>query len=184
MMLGAAAFTQAQQTLPSNYSAESIRYFEEQIGRLNAQMRELQDSNARLTTAIQDIQKNITVLDQNNKLLVQDMLAFKQAVNDDNKKNLDRITEVLQKQQTAISNVAATASRASAPATAAASTSTGAATSSAPAAGDHYEYTVQKGATLSIIAAAYKVSVDDIRKANNLKNDVIREGQKLIIPVK
>lgn len=184
MILGAAAFTQAQQTLPSNYSAESIRYFEEQIGRLNTQMRELQDSNARLTSAVQDIQKNITVLDQNNKMLAQDMVAFKQAVNDDNKKNFDRIAEVLQKQQNAISNIASTASKASAPAAPAAPAAASAASSSAPAAGDHYEYTVQKGATLSIIAVAYKVSVDDIRKANNLKGDTIREGQKLIIPVK
>ena len=53
-----------------------------------------------------------------------------------------------------------------------------------------YEHVVEKGQTLWIIAKAYKdqgvkVSVDDIRKANNLKaSDSIRVGQKLFIPHK
>ena len=45
-------------------------------------------------------------------------------------------------------------------------------------------YEVVQGATLSAIAAAYNVSVADIKKANNLKSDVLRIGQKLRIPVK
>jgi LysM repeat protein len=45
------------------------------------------------------------------------------------------------------------------------------------------EHPVEKGQTLSEIAAAYKVSVDAIVKANNLKNpNAIRVGQKLFIP--
>ncbi len=47
-----------------------------------------------------------------------------------------------------------------------------------------YEYTVQQGATLSAVAKAYKVKVSDIRKANNLKGDLIRAGQILYIPKK
>jgi len=50
--------------------------------------------------------------------------------------------------------------------------------------GSFYEYTVQKGATLGAIAKAYKVSIADIKKTNNLKNDFIRVGQKLLIPKK
>ena len=45
-------------------------------------------------------------------------------------------------------------------------------------------YEVQKGATLSVIAKAYEVSVQDIKKANNLKSDVLQIGQKLKIPRK
>ena len=45
-----------------------------------------------------------------------------------------------------------------------------------------YEHKVQAGQTLSAIAQAYGVSVEKIKKANNLKNDVIRVGQVLFIP--
>jgi LysM repeat protein len=46
-----------------------------------------------------------------------------------------------------------------------------------------YEHTVQAGQTLSEIAAAYKVSVSAIMKANNIsKPEALRVGQKLFIP--
>lgn len=45
-----------------------------------------------------------------------------------------------------------------------------------------YEHVVESGQSLSAIAAAYKVSVSSIKKANNLKSDGIRVGQKLFIP--
>lgn len=45
-----------------------------------------------------------------------------------------------------------------------------------------YEHKVQSGQTLSAIAQAYNVSVEKIKKANNLKSDVIRVGQTLFIP--
>ncbi|MBP5587080.1 MAG: LysM peptidoglycan-binding domain-containing protein [Lentisphaeria bacterium] len=45
-------------------------------------------------------------------------------------------------------------------------------------------YVVQKGATLSVIAMACGVTVDDIKKANNLNSDVLQPGQRLVIPQK
>ena len=45
-------------------------------------------------------------------------------------------------------------------------------------------YEVQRGATLSVIAIAYGVTMDDIKKANNLKGDALQPGQRLIIPKK
>ncbi|NOY79595.1 MAG: LysM peptidoglycan-binding domain-containing protein [Kiritimatiellaeota bacterium] len=51
-------------------------------------------------------------------------------------------------------------------------------------AGAQGEYTVVRGDTLSAIAAAFGVAVEDIKKANKLKSDLIREGQKLMIPKK
>lgn len=45
-----------------------------------------------------------------------------------------------------------------------------------------YEHKVQSGQTLSAIAVAYGVSVERIKKANNLTSDVIRVGQTLFIP--
>ena len=43
------------------------------------------------------------------------------------------------------------------------------------------KYKVKKGDTLSRIALKYHVSVKDLKRWNNLKNDKIREGQTLII---
>jgi LysM repeat protein len=40
-------------------------------------------------------------------------------------------------------------------------------------------YTVDKGDTLSRIARRYSVSVSDLRKWNDLKNDVLQVGQVL-----
>lgn len=45
-------------------------------------------------------------------------------------------------------------------------------------------YVVQKGDILGNIARKFKVSVKQIKEANNLKNDNIRIGQKLVIPSK
>lgn len=52
-----------------------------------------------------------------------------------------------------------------------------------------YEHVVESGQSLWAIAKAYqdagvKVSVDDIRAANNLKDNNLRTGQKLFIPKK
>jgi len=43
-------------------------------------------------------------------------------------------------------------------------------------------YTVSKGDTLAEIAKKNNVSLSQLRGANNIKNDVIRIGQKLIVP--
>ncbi len=44
------------------------------------------------------------------------------------------------------------------------------------------EYTVVRGDTLSAIAKAFGVTIESIKKTNNLESDVIRTGQTLIIP--
>jgi hypothetical protein len=42
-------------------------------------------------------------------------------------------------------------------------------------------YTVKAGDSLSVIASKYNVSVDSLKQANNLKTDLIKLGQKLVI---
>ena len=44
------------------------------------------------------------------------------------------------------------------------------------------EYTIQKGDTLSHIAVAAGVSIDDLRSLNNIKDDKIFAGEKISIP--
>ena len=42
-------------------------------------------------------------------------------------------------------------------------------------------YTIRRGDTLGGIAARYRVKVSDLKRWNNLKSDMIREGRKLVI---
>ncbi len=44
------------------------------------------------------------------------------------------------------------------------------------------EYTVQRGDTLGAIAQAFDTTVKRLKDVNNLQNDLIIEGQKLLIP--
>lgn len=49
--------------------------------------------------------------------------------------------------------------------------------------GPHKEYVVQAGDTLSVISQATGVPLRKIREMNNLKNDNLRVGQKLNLPL-
>ena len=44
------------------------------------------------------------------------------------------------------------------------------------------EHVVQKGENLTSIAKQYSVQIEDLKKANNLSDDKIKVGQKLVIP--
>ncbi|NHM33335.1 muramidase family protein [Neobacillus terrae] len=45
------------------------------------------------------------------------------------------------------------------------------------------EYTIQKGETLFSIAQRYNISVDVLKKENNLHNDQVKIGQKIAVPL-
>ena len=57
-----------------------------------------------------------------------------------------------------------------------------------PATEDYEIYVVQRGATLSVIAKAYSmefgrtITVQEIKNANDMKNDALTPGQELKIP--
>lgn len=55
-------------------------------------------------------------------------------------------------------------------------------TESSPEESNSVTYEVKKGDTLYKIANNYNVTVDDIRRLNNLTNDILSIGQKLLIP--
>ena len=46
---------------------------------------------------------------------------------------------------------------------------------------DRITYTIRRGDTLGGIAARHRVKVSDLKRWNNLKSDMIREGRKLVI---
>lgn len=43
-------------------------------------------------------------------------------------------------------------------------------------------YTVQRGDTLYSIAKKYNTTVEEIKRANNLSNNILSVGQNIIIP--
>ena len=53
---------------------------------------------------------------------------------------------------------------------------------SAPVSKGDYEYTVQSGDSLYLIAQAFHTTVAKIKAMNNLKNDNLKIGQKLFLP--
>ncbi len=46
---------------------------------------------------------------------------------------------------------------------------------------DRITYTIRRGDTLGGIASRYRVKVSDLKRWNNLRSDLIREGRKLVI---
>ena len=48
--------------------------------------------------------------------------------------------------------------------------------------GPHREYIVKSGDTLSLIAEAFGTTVAKIKEMNGLKSDILRIGQKLMLP--
>ena len=48
--------------------------------------------------------------------------------------------------------------------------------------GPHREYIVKSGDTLSLIAEAFGTTVAKIKEMNGLKSDILRIGQKLMVP--
>lgn len=50
--------------------------------------------------------------------------------------------------------------------------------------GPHREYTVVSGDTLSIIAVAFNTTVSKIKEMNGMRNDILRVGQKIKVPLK
>ena len=50
--------------------------------------------------------------------------------------------------------------------------------------GPTLDYVVQSGDTLSLISTAFKVPIKEIKEMNGLKSDMLRVGQKLVVPKK
>jgi len=143
-------------------------YVEELAGNTAAQLRAVQDENAQLETRVIELERKLASLQDTNQKLLNEVAALKrQAAADADAREAQMKTLISQIDKLA---------------------STPAPTIVAPTpvstADDYDIYEVQKGATLSVIAKAYGVTIQDIRKANNLKSDVLQIGQKLKIPRK
>ncbi|MDD3118122.1 MAG: LysM peptidoglycan-binding domain-containing protein [Victivallales bacterium] len=152
---------------------ESERLNQEQIARVSGSMTMINDNMTAVVTQMNAITGKIQELENRVKLLEAELALAKK-----------QIREESAARQTSMKNFATQVSR---EITATPSPRPGPAVTPPPSApaGEFFEYTVQKGATLSAIAKASDVAVEDICRANNIRNDaIIRVGQKLLIPKK
>ena len=144
-----------------------VSYVEELAGNTAARLKQVQDENAELETRMIELERKIASLQETNKQLLNEISAVKRQSAADADAREAQMKAILSK----IDKLAATPAPVTVPAPVA----------TAP---EYDIYEVQKGATLSVIATAYGVTVQDIKKANNLKSDMLQIGQKLKIPRK
>ncbi len=166
--LVSAQTAQASASASTGSRRDIVSYVEELAGNTAAQLRAVQDENAELETRVIELERKIASLQETNQKLLNEIASVKRQSAADADAREAQMKAILSK----IDKLAATP----APAT----------TVPTPVsvADDYDIYEVQKGATLSVIAKAYNVTVQDIKKANNLKSDMLQVGQKLKIPRK
>lgn len=158
----------AARTASAGTRRDIVSYVEELAGNTAAQLRAVQDENAELETRVIELERRIAALQETNQKLLNEIAAVKRqsaADADAHEAQLKAINSKLDK----LASMPPPAVTVPTPVSTA----------------DDYDiYEVQKGATLSVIAKAYQVTVQDIKKANNLKSDMLQVGQKLKIPRK
>jgi len=151
------------------------RLHDEQIAKLNFSVNQLKEDRAALERKNAILAKRVANLESRMALLSKLSSTLNAKINAEmatRKRDDDALLKHVAKQLAAALNSPSRRPAISAP------------PATRPASGEFYEYTVEQGATLIAIAKAYKVSVADIKKANRLKSDNIRVGQKLLIPKK
>lgn len=163
-----AATNTATRTASAGTRRDIVSYVEELAGNTAAQLRVVQDENAELETRVIALERKIAELQETNQKLLNEISVVKRqsaADADAREAQLKAINSKLDKLASMPAPVATVPTPVSTEA-------------------EYDIYEVQKGATLSVIAKAYEVTVQDIKKANNLKSDMLQVGQKLKIPRK
>ena len=163
---------------PLLYGANNTQYLEAEIGRLRQMVTSLQDENASYQTAVAELRRKQNELQQDNQKLHEELRQIRELVKKDaaaRDAQLRKLSEQLEK----LANMPVPTAPAVIP--------TPAPQPLEPVGNETEEfevYIVEKGATLGAIARVYGVSVADIKRANKLKSDFLRIGQKLLIPIK
>lgn len=165
---------------PLLYAADNSRYLEEEIARLRQVVNDLQDENANYQSAVAELRRKQNDLQQDNQKLHEELRQIRELVKNDavaRDTQLRKLSGQLEK----LASMPVPAVPAVTP-TPAPQQSLVPVTENTP---EEYEvYIVEKGATLSVIARVYGVSVSEIKRANKLKSDLLKINQKLLIPVK
>lgn len=164
LILASAAFTAASslwaQTSFSN-PQEAVRYYEELVGTLTQQVRSLQDENARINANMQNLQRQVEAAMRSSEQAAREVAELRRAISQDAEKRDKQLAKFAQKLTDAASMPQER--------------------NDSPVA-DYEEYIVQPGATLIKISKVYGIPVEAIRKANNMKSDMLRIGDRIRIP--
>ena len=149
----------------------NVRYIENLTAQLTQVVRTVQDENARLEMKVSELQRQVKELAAKNKEMEQEMQRLKRQSAAEAEAREAQLREI-SKQIKRLASLPPPA-----PVTPGKKFDSGS--------NQNYEiFEVPKGATLSAIAKAYNVSVQSIKRANNMKDNNLRVGQKLKIPVK
>lgn len=165
---------------PLGHAANNAQYLEAEIGRLRQMVTALQDENANYQTAVAELRRKQNELQQDNQKLHEELRQIRELVKQDaaaRDAQLRKLSEQLEK----LANMPVPTAPAVVPTPAPTPQPLEPVTDTP----EEYEvYIVEKGATLSVIARVYGVSISDIKRANKLKSDLLKIGQKLLIPVR
>ncbi|MFA6714500.1 MAG: LysM peptidoglycan-binding domain-containing protein [Victivallales bacterium] len=142
---------------------------------LKRKIHNIQNSNAGIAQKLASLQNQINYVNEQNQQQAKALNSLSREISQEKvqrQQALDKMVETVADQTAkTVNSIAAQSVPKSSPA-------------SAPAAGAYYKHKVAAGETLSAIARAYKVSVTEIKEANNIKGHIIRVGQILHIPKK
>ena len=147
------------------------------VALLKRQMAAIRKNNTEAARQISSLQTQVSYVNEQNQLQNKNIVALNQALKSERAQRqaaMDKVVETVADQTAKTVNSMTQRT----PPPAATNSSGGL------QAGAYYKHKVESGQTLSAIARAYKVSVMDIKQANNLKSDIIRVGQVLHIPKK
>ena len=167
------------------------RYYEQLTGNMIQQFKLIQDENARLTELLQEQGRKIAVLEAEYKKLAAAEQTYRQNSGAEKESARSYYRELAEKNRILEEKirrlealVREVGKVASSPATGGKGRKQKEKKAARNQTVDCVEHIVEQGHVLYNIARAYQVSVQEIRKINNLKSDKLSIGQKLLIPVK
>ena len=163
-------------------NTKSVRYYEELVGSLAEQVRQLQDDNARLTGSVQTLRAQVEELARSNASVGKELSELRAKISADAVKREKQLQMIADRLKTPAPQENPPPKQTQPQAQTQTQTQTQ--PPEKPAFTEYEEYVVQKGATLTAIAKAYGVSIETIKKANNKTTDALRIGEKLKIPRK
>ncbi|MFA6568163.1 MAG: LysM peptidoglycan-binding domain-containing protein [Victivallales bacterium] len=149
---------------------EMVRAQTNQMNQVSTSISALQNSNAELVRIVNDFNQRIANLEQRSAALEKNISGLQQQLGAEK-----------QERQTTINRMIDQVSREVSKASASAPSSGG---GGPVGSGEFYEHKVESGTTLSTIAKAYGVTVQEIMKANRMKDASLRVGQTLYVPKK
>jgi LysM repeat protein len=155
-----------------------IKYYENALGNLKQQDLEKQQSKIDfLSQEVAAFEKKIAVLERTHDCGVQDLQQLTSHANETSaalaqfKKRIDELDQIIQEQNVRIAQMAKLKGHAE-----------GLTKHLSNAASEKKTYKVRPGDTLDKIARFHQTTIERIKKANDLNQDLIVVGQELIIP--